>query len=101
MRNPMLWLVAVAVLALGIRGFVFLDDAAGTRPLVESARTFGFVAGITCLVIAVGLLVFGMFVFRRRDEPPPERTRLTSGWTRPEYARRFSVAQARPSIRRR
>jgi hypothetical protein len=56
----------VAVLGLGIAGIVFFSFAVETMARPET-RTPALVAGITCLVLATGILVLGVFSFRKRE----------------------------------
>jgi hypothetical protein len=70
MKNQLLPVLIVAVVALGIAGFVFLNTASTEANIVKESRIPSLVSGIACLVLATGLLVFGLFVSRRRDEPP-------------------------------
>jgi hypothetical protein len=70
MKNqyPIFWLIAVAVVVLGIAGISFFVNA--TTPAVgewAGAQTRALVAGITCLVLATGLLCLGAFMFRKHD----------------------------------
>ena len=68
MKHPLLWLLAAAVIAFGICGFIFLGTAASTSALVpKDARTPALISGILCLVFSVGLLMFGVASFRKRD----------------------------------
>jgi len=68
MKKPLFVLVAAAVVGLGIAGITFLATASSTNAMVaEQSRTPSLVAGITCLVLATGILVFGVTVLQRRD----------------------------------
>ena len=68
MKNPMVWLIAVAVVGLGIAGISFLANASsGSTLIAEQSRTPSLVAGISCLVLATGVLVLGAVMFRKRD----------------------------------
>ena len=68
MKNPLLTLLAVAVIGLLIGGYVFLSTAASERfNTPDAARTPSLVAGILCLGLATGLLVLGLLVFRKRE----------------------------------
>ena len=66
MKHPLLWLLTTAVIAFIIAGFIFLDTASSYSTFVAQ-RTPALVSGITCLVIATGLLVLGIFKFGNRD----------------------------------
>ena len=69
MKNTMLWLVVISVVALGIAGVKFLctASAASSFNVAAEARMPSLVAGITCLVFAVGLLTLGVFGFRKDE----------------------------------
>ena len=75
MKNPLLWLLGLCVISLYIAGFMFLTTSSsqyyshgGTIDrVVTEQRTPALVSGITCLTIGTGLLVLGVFVFRKRD----------------------------------
>ena len=64
--NPIFWLIAVAVVGLGIAGYSFCRFATDIMANSED-KTRSLVAGITCLVLATGLLVLGAFMFRKHD----------------------------------
>lgn len=66
MKHPLLGLLTAAVIAFIIAGFVALDTANSTYSSAGQ-RTPALVSGITCLVIATGLLVLGIFRFGNRD----------------------------------
>lgn len=66
MKHPLLPLVVVVVLALMIAAFSFLHTAAGATSFIPTdARQPALIAGISCLVLAVGVLVFGMITYRK------------------------------------
>jgi len=68
MKNPLLWLLSVAVIALGVAGIVYLGTATGNSSLIpKEARTAATISGVTCLSLATLLLLFGVFQFRKRD----------------------------------
>lgn len=68
MNHPLLWLIVLMVVGLAIAGIVFLNSAASSHPGVQDAsRTPALVGGITCLVIATGLLMLGLFMFRQKQ----------------------------------
>ena len=68
MKHPLLPLIVIAVVGLGIAGVVFINSAASSSSqVVAESRTPALVGGITCLVIATGLLVLGLFMFRKTD----------------------------------
>ena len=69
MKNPLLWLLAISVIAMGVCGTHYLDLASSAFHLTSDpqGRTPALVSGILCLVIATGLLVFGVIAFRKRD----------------------------------
>ena len=68
MKDPLLLLLAAVVIALVIAGFVFLSTATTEHAFTpQEARTPALVSGITCLTIGTGLLVLGVFMFRKRD----------------------------------
>jgi len=68
MKHPLLWLLTVATIAVIIAGFIYLSSATSSSALiVKDARTPSLVSGITCLCIGTGLLVLGVFSFRRKD----------------------------------
>ena len=73
-KTPLLSLLIVAVIVLGIAGCVFLAYASGLLKALDMVRetpqgtvTPALVAGITCLTLSTGLLVLGLFMFRKRD----------------------------------
>ena len=54
-------LVVAVVIGLGIMGCMFFNTATNSSALVtDSARTNGLIAGIVCVVLAVGVLLFAM-----------------------------------------
>jgi hypothetical protein len=65
-KNPLGWLIVVVVLGLGIAGIVFLGGAVENHT-PDPARTPSLVGGIVCLFLSVGLLVFGVVMFRKRE----------------------------------
>ncbi len=68
MKNPLLLLLALVVAALIIAGFVFLTNASGSSGLIQQeARQPALISGMTCLFLGTGLLVLGIFQFRKRD----------------------------------
>jgi hypothetical protein len=74
-KNPVLWLIAVAVWALGLVGILFLSSASGppmipaggSELLAAVGRRNNLIAGITCLVLATGILIVAVFAFRKRE----------------------------------
>jgi hypothetical protein len=74
MRNTLFLVLYVAVSALFTGGFAFFFQASSPGgPFADrpDARVLRMVSGSTCFALASGLLIVGIFVFRRRDEPPP------------------------------
>lgn len=75
MKNPVFWLIVVAVIAFGITGISFLSSASGSpmlnpassELLVAEGWKNNLIAGITCLVLATGILALAVFRFRKRD----------------------------------
>jgi hypothetical protein len=67
MKYVLLWVFVGAVVVLGIAGIIFLAGASEARLMITEARTASLVAGITCLVLASGLLVLGVFAFRKAN----------------------------------
>jgi hypothetical protein len=74
-KNPVLGLIVVAVVALGIMGISFLCSASGSpmipagssELLAAEGRRNNLIAGIACLVLATGILVVAVFAFRKRE----------------------------------
>ena len=65
--NQLSWLIAVAVVALGIAGISFIGEAgSSSHAMILEARTPNLVGGITCLVLATGILGLGVFILRKR-----------------------------------
>ena len=69
MKNPLLYLLSFVVLGVGAFGIRYLDLASSAYHLTSDpqGRTPALVSGIFCLVLAAGLLVFGIIAYRRRD----------------------------------
>jgi len=65
--HPIFWLIAVAVVVFGVAGIVFFGDATTPMSGADEAQKRALVAGITCLVLATGLLCLGAFMFRKRE----------------------------------
>jgi O-antigen/teichoic acid export membrane protein len=81
-KNPMHWLIVFVVVVLLIAGISFLISAlvmynAQFRPDV---LTPALIAGIICLILATGLLVFGVVVsmFQKRDSVKEQDTSFTA-----------------------
>ena len=66
MNSAMFWLIAVVVVGFGIAGFSFIATAAATFTETE-ARTPATIGGVTCLVLATGILIAAVFAFRNRQ----------------------------------
>lgn len=67
-NHPLLPLVALAVFALVAAGVVFMSNAASSSSSISpDSRTPALVGGITCLLIATGLLLTGLFLFRPKQ----------------------------------
>lgn len=72
MVKQLVWLIVVAVVGLGGMGFSFLMTATSSSSLVtEDIRRNGLIAGITCLVLATGLVMFSAVRFGRDSWTPP------------------------------
>jgi hypothetical protein len=70
-QKMLMQLLAIAVIALTIAGFYFLSVAADTDVSISrDSRTPGLVAGLSCLALAVGLLVLGILTQRNRSDGP-------------------------------
>lgn len=68
MKRPLTWLLVLVVLALEAAGLAFLGTATSdSNFLPREGRTSAMVAGISCLVIGSGLLVFGVCASRKQD----------------------------------
>jgi cell division protein FtsW (lipid II flippase) len=67
MKHPLLWPVILTVITLYIAGLVFLDRSSSNINVVTEDRKPALVSGITCLTLGSGLLVLGIFMFRKRD----------------------------------
>ena len=67
MKNPLLLLLALVVVALMIAGFVFLSHASSPTGFIKESRQPALISGMTCLGLGTGLLVLGIFQFRKRD----------------------------------
>jgi uncharacterized membrane protein len=69
MKNPLVWISTITAAGFIIAGITYFSKA--TDPAdhigVAAARTPALVAGVTCLVLATGLLVAALFAFRKRD----------------------------------
>jgi hypothetical protein len=71
MIKQIVWLTVVAVVALAGMGFSYLGTATNSSRIVaEDVRRNGLIAGITCLVLATGLVVFSAFRFGRGSGTP-------------------------------
>jgi hypothetical protein len=66
MKNQVFLLITVGAIALGIAGIWFLYFAVSeyTR---ETARTPALISGITCLVLATGMVGLAVYYSRRQD----------------------------------
>lgn len=68
MKHLLFVLVTIAVIALGIAGIYFIAEAgSSSHSVTPEARTPNLVGGLTCLVLATGLLGFGVFALQKRD----------------------------------
>lgn len=67
MKNPMVTLLSLAVVFLYIVAALSLSNATSVYTLSEAARDSSLIVGVTSLVLATGLLVFGVIIFRKRD----------------------------------
>jgi hypothetical protein len=69
MKTPMTWLLIVAFVFLLVMGFLCLhtttDPSAGSTS--KDARTPALIGGITSLTLATGLVVLGVFAFRKQE----------------------------------
>ncbi len=65
LKNPLLWLTVAAIIAFGVAGMIHFGTATSNSSLAkDEARTPALIAGITCVTMATGLLVFGIVSFR-------------------------------------
>jgi len=69
MRNPLVALVGVAVVGLGLMGLLFLNTATSLG-VTEAIQTNGLIAGVTCLSLSTVLLMFAVWAFWKRGDPP-------------------------------
>lgn len=71
MKNLLLVLTVVIVVALVIAGLVFFGTATSQNGFIpQSARTMSLICGIICLVLATALLTVAVIASRGRDERP-------------------------------
>jgi hypothetical protein len=66
--------LCISVITLGISGLHFCGSAADPAGVTGDPyfRTPALIAGITCFILGAGLLVFGIIISRRKDQPAVE-----------------------------
>ncbi len=65
LKNPLLWLTVAAIIAFGVGGMIHFGRATSNSANVkDEARTPALIAGMTCVTMVTGLLVFGIISFR-------------------------------------
>ena len=67
MKNPMVTLLSLAVIFLYIVAALSLSNATSVYSMSQDARSSSLIAGVTGLILATGLLVFGVIMFRKRE----------------------------------